>query len=244
MTVVLLVLGIFAASVAFKVGRRPSFEAGTHVATPIASATPGTPGLFLGRVRSAGTLLRAPVSGRACVAFTIEIFQLERERHTLGQAIVHGELSEKVLGRRLAAYASSQEFLIEDASGRARVAPEGVTWGVVSDHSHDHDELLPPEVVELMEKSGVQPSERSPLSALLLGRMADGVQVREGVIEVGEFVEARGAGDWEPDTTIGASGGGLREAPRILALRRSTGLTFVTNDPTQFRAAMPTPVQS
>jgi hypothetical protein len=239
MIVALIVFGIFAGTIAWKVGRRPRFRLGAGAATPIATAGENVPVVFLGRVRSAGKLLTAPATGRACVAYTLEIWQLEKERRRLGDAIAHGQLTATTADRRLASFVSSQEFIVEDATGRALVAPEGVEWGVVSDHVQDHEGALPPELVRLLGDRCVEPSAPPALSMILLGRTSAGLQVREGVIEEGEFVEVQGAGRWQPDQEPGAQGGGPRVAPRLLALRRETGLTYVTNDPTRFSVAMP-----
>lgn len=153
--------------------------------TLAADAEEGQGVKVVGEVEPSARKLKAPLSGRHCVAWQIEL-------------VIHAEIvtfspNPSVAPKTVEA---SEEFFLLDNSGDALVQKAEVMLSVVRDHTvsiEDVDFDLP-EVAELLEKNGYDHENIKPW-----------YELREGVIEEGEEVAVWGVSAWRPDPEGGAT---------------------------------------
>ena len=127
-----------------------------------------------------GGELRAPFSGRACVAYELTLFDFEGVRPVL-----------------LARETMAREFLLRDASGVAHVVPEPARIGIEPDKRWRFESLLQHadgRVAELLRRHGLDAS-----------HAGQPLVICEGVIAVGGAVAVLGRATREPDPAGGAT---------------------------------------
>jgi hypothetical protein len=166
-----------------------------------------------GRIRRIGELLRAPLSGRPCVAYEVLIDEPGRPNGP-GAAP----------WRRRVELRDMSPFLLADESGEARIDPSGP---VIMDLNHDRTGGT----------GGKFPGEHEALASFLssidvvatnwLGRWRLFRYV-EGVLEEGELVSVSAESVLEVDPT--GERAGPRSPPRRLVLRGSEALPLLISD--------------
>ena len=128
---------------------------------------------IVGTARSAGATLEAPLSGRTCLAYFVQVEGLERAQK--GRDAWKGII--KVLG--------GVPFAIDDGTGRALVDPQDAEITLELDAAAEVGETNARAVAFFHRQGKVIPRGR--------------LRYREGVIEEGERVAVLGAGVREPD---------------------------------------------
>ncbi|MFO0587692.1 MAG: hypothetical protein U0441_09135 [Polyangiaceae bacterium] len=151
-----------------------------------------------GAVRPLGQPLRAPLTGRACVFYEVTV----EEYRSSGKSGRWVEIIKDV---------DSQDFLLEDGTGRALVKSAGM-------------KVLPVKDREL--SSGFM-NDASPVLEDYLrqhGQSSQGwvfnkrLRYKEGVFEPGERVTVFGQCRWEQDPDPNAAGQGYRDTPKRLVV--------------------------
>jgi len=149
-----------------------------------------------GRVKSSGEPLRAPLTGRPCVYWEVEVTQWQGTR-ALTKRRVHDQ----------------RDFVVDDGTGRALVVVERVAVSAKIDVRWGQHDLADDRLAELLRLLGVD-------------GIAGQVTYSEAVIAVGEEVAASGRGAWESDPDPGIAAGyrdrplrlALRAGPRELVV--------------------------
>lgn len=142
------------------------------IRTSIAKAPEGVPVKIFGRARSAGHILRAPMSGRPCLVYDVHVERCRRD-------IWVTEQRER----------DACELIVEDATGKAIVRVTESELQLDMDASASASVLEPP--------SGPY---KEYLEAIGGGFGHEPVRVSEGVIEEGESIAVLGIGHWERDS--------------------------------------------
>jgi hypothetical protein len=203
--------------------------------TPIKDVRDGELRKVVGRLRPVGETVVAPISGRACAYYFVEVQELRGSGRSRRWVVVARE-------------EDARDFLLEDEGGRALVRtgrdlhahPQirgvplrqrliSMTVAVVKDRSYDAGIFKdPPAALEaFLARHGVS------TKGWLFNRT---LRCREGVLEEGEAIAAAGVGRWEPDPDPGGVGGAYREAPRRLVLEAAGNVPlFVSDDPSTTR---------
>jgi hypothetical protein len=179
-----------------------------------------------GRVHAGGQLIRAPVSGRSCVAFHLLI----EEWRTAGRFVSQWDV--------LLELQDVRPFSIVDETAEAMVDPGGPTSVVLvfdrigpSRRFDEVDRAQFTQLKQVLKSAGISTTTFFGGSKVL--------RFREGVLEEGEEVSAgaRGVGEIRPD----GERLGLREPPTRVVLRGSAEEPLLISDsPDAFR----TPQQS
>jgi hypothetical protein len=163
-----------------------------------------------GRVQARGELLRAPVSGRSCVAYQLEV------------EVEEGENWKTVIDT-----SAARAFLVNDATGEARVELDGpVVLALERDRRgatgffDDIDEAARLSVERLLESKGVS-------LKLWLG-MRRNFRYKEGVLEEGEIVSIGGVAVREVDER--AQPVAPRSLPTALVLRGTVDSPLLISD--------------
>lgn len=177
----------------------------------IAEVADGEVARLVGRVVPRTTLV-APLTGRPCTYWRVEIDRLvQRRRSTRWQ--------------RLGTAAEGATFALDDAGGRAIVDPRAAQLVVVLDTTT---------------RSGTF-DDATPIEEALLARLGEAsrgvvfnhtVRYREGVLEAGEQIAVVGRCQREVDPD--SPGGGFRDvvATRVQVGATETGDLLITDDPT------------
>jgi hypothetical protein len=171
-----------------------------------------TIGKIHGTLRYLDEPLKAPLSGRLCAYYEV----LVEEYRSNGKS---GSWHEIICERQ------SQDFLVEDETGMARVTMQGAEVAVVKD-SH--------------RASGTFKAATPDLEAFLArhGRSSKGwlfnksLRYKEGVLAAGELVAVCGLGTREPDPDPRAATGGYRDQAMRLVLSGNAEMPlYATDDP-------------
>jgi hypothetical protein len=175
------------------------------VRTSIAKARDGVPLKIFGRARSAGHILRAPLSGRPCLVYD---FHVERCRSDIW-----------ITAQR---ERDACELIVEDATGKAIVRATDAELQLDQDASASASFTEPPTgpYKEFLEGIGT-------------GFGHDPVRVSEGVIEEGEFIAVLGIGHWERDSDpVPSRAPGYRGQARRFVLENHPQLKLrISDDP-------------
>jgi hypothetical protein len=197
---VLLVGAALVAITAFAVVLETAFPPGwwTRARVPIAHAPAGEVVRIVGRIAARRELLRAPLSGRPCVAWRLVI-----------------ELFGSASWRPCASDDGSSDFEIVDDSGVALVETARFEASIEGDHRVETSSFEPatPELFALLEKHGLSGPDRFGVPR--------SYRFVEGVLEVGDTIAVFGRARWDRDPDARPSaGGGYREvqAPRLLMI--------------------------
>jgi hypothetical protein len=152
-----------------------------------------TVGRIVGRVEPTGPMLRAPLTGRACVFYQVK---------------VSGDTGTIITEREGVA------FRIVDETGAAIVDPRAAEVAVVFDHEARTDIFTAPtaEQSALLARHGERSERWSGIRSLAFS---------EGVLEPGEDVAILGAGVREPDLHARPESGYREELPTRLRLTSS-----------------------
>lgn len=163
-------------------------------ATPIARVKEGTLVKIVGRAKPLSAALRAPISARRCVAWSLHVERSARN----GWATIHSAQNES-------------SFLVEDASGRARVDVRRARLVLHDDHIRENGGLGANWSEPLVEYCNAHEIETKDFLGL-----DRNLRCREGVLELGETVAVMGVATFEP--VAGASDAGFRESARRLVI--------------------------
>lgn len=182
--------------------------------TPIASA-PEAPVKIAGRLRLTGTSLRAPLSGRTCALYDVQVVE-------------KGRVDKVIIEDRLAC-----DFLVDDGTGTALVRAGGGGTG----RPGGHLELAI--VRDARYTSGILDAATPELERYLstFGEKSFGVftnrnlTYREGVFEPGERVVVYGRARREPDPDAAAQGAGYRDRPTRLVIEPLAGKIWLSDEP-------------
>lgn len=181
-------------------------------AMPIAEAPEGGVVKVCGTLRYAGEPIVAPLSGRSCAAFLVEVEEHQRS----------GKQSR---WRTIITERNAVDFLVEGADGHALVRASGAQLVLVRDARFTSGVFndATPELERYLARHGHH-------STGLFG-FNKAIRYKEGVLEEGEEVAVLGLARWEHDPDVAAAGGGYRERPRRLVLDLSDqGQLLVSDD--------------
>jgi hypothetical protein len=177
--------------------------------TTVRNAVEGQALKIVGRVRFLGQPLEAPLSGTPCAHYRVTVVQQQGR----SPEIIREE--------------QGSDFLLEDATGRARVHMAGARIAVNMDNGS---------------RSGTFTDANERQEALLArhGKSSHGwifnksLTYSEGILQEGEEVAVFGKARWESDPDPGANGfsGGYREQPLRLVIEHSeAGPVLVSDHP-------------
>jgi hypothetical protein len=161
----------------------------------VAGANAGEIVRVIGKLRSIGEPLSAPLTGRACSHFDLQVDVL----------VSTGKSSS---WRSLFREVGSKSFAIEDSSGQAIVDTSSFAAAVVLDQHASSGTFndATPELEALLARHGEKSTD-------FLG-MNKGLRYREGVLEPGEAVAVVGRARWEDDPDVGGAVPSGREGYR------------------------------
>ena len=147
------------------------------VATPIGEMPAHQRGRIDGRVAARGRLLKAPLTGRSCVYYAIEVAQIS-----------HPSLPSLICEERIGV-----PFTLADPSGEASVDPSSAELALVFDH------IERPSSDDPMNAAHDAVLARHGIGSQEVGTTR--LQLSEAVIAPGDQLSVIGAGPREPDTT-------------------------------------------
>lgn len=164
----------------------------------ISEAVEGSLVRIVGTLRAGPRTLHAPLSGRGCACFRVEV----------DQRVSHGKRSR---WRSLIRAENSVDFVVEDATGRAIVKGGFIETAIVLDHHQRSGTFnnTTPELDAFLARHGHASTSFFGFNKRL--------RYREGVLEPGEIVALVGRARWEDDPEPGAikhSSGNYRETAR------------------------------
>jgi hypothetical protein len=170
----------------------------------------GQPTKIRGAVRSAGATLRAPLSGRECVYYHVVVEERVPAKGTNWKAIV--------------AAGDAVDFLVEDATGRARVRGAEITLlREVEANYISYSHQAKPELEALLRKHGQTAHDRH-------------LRWRERVLELGKEVVVLGTAGWETDPESAAARTIYRDAPtRPVIFAMPQGGVLASDEPKLIR---------
>lgn len=181
---------------------------------PIERASEGRVVKVCGRLRYAGEPLRAPLSGRPCAAWRVEVDEYRRS----GKSGHWSNIITEMDGGPLE---------VEDDTGRARVDALGAQLVILRDAHFTSGTFndAGPALEAYLARHG-----HDSTGFLGLNR---GLRYKEGVLEEGEEVAVLGLARWEHDPSVDARGArGYRELPRRLVVDATAeGKLLVSDDP-------------
>lgn len=164
----------------------------------VSDATEGSLVRIVGTLRAGPRTLEAPLSGRLCACFRVEVdVRVSTGKSSSWRNIIREE--------------DGADFVVEDPSGRALVKGGTVETAIVLDQhlkSGTFDDATP-ELEAYLARHGHKSTD-------FLG-FNKAIRYREGVLEPGETVAVLGRARWEDDPEPGAvqpSSGGYRESAR------------------------------
>lgn len=176
--------------------------------TLIAEVPADLPVKIVGAVRTPKSPLRAPLTGRVCVAYDVHVQMVgNNRRDTLIRA------------------RDFCEFVLEDASGRALVVPFTSAIAIVKDR-HSSSGLLADATPE--QQAFLAAHGEKSVGPLGLNRP---LVFQEGILEEGEQVAVVGMGRWEADPEPDAEHtGGYRNSARRLRMQDAAWLPLQISD--------------
>ena len=184
----------------------------------VADALAGTIVRIVGTLRPGAQTLRAPVSGRVCAHFDLQVWESA------------GEDGWKLVLREV----STTDFSVEDASGRAMVETSRFGAAVVLDAHWTSGTFndATPALRQLLSRHG-----QKTTAFLGLNRS---LRYREGALEPGERIAVVGRARWEDDPDAGAARperGGYRSTGRKqrLVLEAHAEAVTASDDPQALR---------
>lgn len=209
-----LVAGLAARQAFFSERARARRLLGRAQRIPIASAPEG-PVKIAGRLRLTGQSLRAPLSGRTCALYDVQVVE-------------KGRVDKVIIEDRLAC-----DFLVEDGTGTALVRGGASGTGKPGGH------LELAIVQDAKYTSGILDDATSELERYLstFGEKSTGVftnrnlAYREGAFEPGERVVVFGRARREPDPDASVEGVGYRDRPTRLVIEPLAGKIWLSDDP-------------
>lgn len=176
----------------------------------------GTPAKLIGKLRFGTDTLVAPLTGRSCAFYQVNVEQQRGSDHNTRWPTVITDIE-------------FVDFFLEDASGRALIRLQAAEVVVVKDEhskSGTFDKPTPQEQA-FLDKHNVE-GEAWGFNKIL--------RYREGVLEEGEIVAVMGLGAWEADPNPGAVPGDYRGTARRLIMRTEGGTPlYVSDDPRTVR---------
>lgn len=208
--IVLAVVGVFAILRYLgsdKYAVRKSLESTAR--TSIRELREGTLAKIEGKVATIGAPLRAPLSGRACVAWEVVV-----EENTGGK---NSHWVERVHERE------ARDFVIDDGAGLAHVRSRDMKMVATVDSEQRSGFLNDPTPAlrAFLEARGIAPE------GMLFNKT---LRYREGVFEPGERVAVLGAVVMEDDPTREQGGDGYRGAPKRPCLHAPAGGFLLASD--------------
>lgn len=173
---------------------------------------------IVGRLRPRATPLIAPLSGRACASYDLQV----DVRRKSGKSSHWSQLFHE---------RASCDFAVEDESGIALVETSSFECAIVLDHhrtSGTFDDATP-DLERLLARHGQSSTD-------LFG-FNRGLRYREGLLEAGEEVAVLGRARWEDDPEAGAMApgptSGYRETarPKRLVIEAADGPVLASDEP-------------
>jgi hypothetical protein len=178
----------------------------------IAEAKAGEIVRVAGKVKALGPLHAAPLSGRPCVYYEVSV----EEYRSSGKSGKWVEIIHDTDG---------SDFLVVDATGKARVSTREMKALIVRDHKRESGTLneAPPDLEAYLARHGRKSK------GWIFNR---NIRYREGVLAPGEEVVVLGEAAWEQDPDPTEAGTGYRNSPKRLVLRsRPDGLLLASDEP-------------
>lgn len=163
----------------------------------------------VGRVVYAGQVIQAPLSGRHCVAYHIEVQELQnRGKHSSWVTVINEE--------------HRGDIVIHDGMGNALIDSKHVQTLMVQDANFSSGTFndATPHLEEFLRLRGRK-------STGLLG-LNKGLRYREGILEQNEVVAAVGVGTWG---SAGAKNLNLPNDRLLLLTPDEKGKLYITDDP-------------
>ena len=171
---------------------------------PIRDVRDGQVAKVVGRVRPPGEPLIAPLTGRKCVYWEIEVTEWEGTR-----------------ARQITRTHDQRDFVIEDGTGRALVATRRSAIAAKIDARwarHDDENARAREALRAL---GIKAYDGVGAARQLT--------YSEAVIEVGEQIAASGRCSWESDPDPDPFAGTYRDMPRRLSISAGQGEVVVVS---------------
>ena len=211
-TVVVLVIAGLAVVALLAVARRvradpsPLRKLGAVKSRMIRDALDGEPVKVLGVAHAAKEPLVAPLSGRECVAWKVEV----------EEGGIRDRVTTLIRAKDLC------DFVLEDDSGRALVKPLTSELAIDRDQTYSLGSDASPRLEAFLEKHRVDKS--------VLG-FTRNLTLREGVLAVGEEVAVLGMGRWETDPDPRPDDAGdYRKAPRRFVMEDDAEVKLTISD--------------
>lgn len=174
----------------------------------IRDAPDHAPVKIAGRLKSAGPLFKAPLSGRPCVGYHVIVREMQ------------GNTPVTLIDTQLA-----RDFTLQDDTGRALVRVSRLKLVLAPETFTVADEL-PEDVAEkFLESHAITARE-------LTGRLRR-LRYREAILEENTDVAVLGVGHWEYDPDPNAQGAMYRERPRRLVIDAPHGVTVIVSNETK-----------
>ncbi len=185
--------------------------------TRVADAKDGEWVRLVGTVQAGTRTLSAPLSGRACGYFDVQVqVRVSRGKSSHWRSLFH-EIE-------------SVDFVLDDGSGQAQIQTQHFSCAVVRDHHRTSGTFndAGEDLIELLARHGHEPTN-------MLG-MNKTMRYDEGVLEPGEQIAVIGRARWEDDPSPGAvapASGGYRGSNRAkrLVLEASDQPVHASDDP-------------
>jgi hypothetical protein len=181
--------------------------------TPITSIRDGEHVKVRGRVIPAGELLRAPLTGRPCVAYHLEVSHDDQFPETrIGPAVIEER--------------KAQDFRIADQTGQAVVLVADAKIELVKDRKEIQDLFhdASPELRALLTRH------KEPLTSTVM-EINRAFCAREGILAEGELVIVEGWAQYRIGELDGnLQTGGYRDAPRQLVITSAPGKPLSIRD--------------
>lgn len=173
---------------------------------PIAELPEDTLGRVIGRAAQLDGVLTAPITGRTCVFYVVEVLEKRGKSHA---TLIREE--------------TGVPFVLTDDSGRAIVDPTGAKLALTTDASTTSGSLDDATPVEEAFLARHGKSSRGWVFNKVL-------TYREAIVEVGERVAILGAGVREPDPDAGPGEGYRGGPPTRLRLTSSSRYPLLISD--------------
>ncbi len=174
--------------------------------TPVPDCNAGSFVKVAGVVEAPGELLSAPVSGAACVAWSVSVIRI-------------GSRDTSEPTRTLCIETSSREFVVSSPRGAATFAPDGGTILLLGPSRvlETTNGALTEAVRDMLERRGFDRAELGGLQVPLL--------VHEAIIAVGDRVKIGGIARWDVDSAgapADTRAAPFRDSPRSLRVVPTT----------------------
>lgn len=179
-------------------------------ATPVTEVQEGAIVKLVGRATLAGAPLTAPISERPCLAWNVAIEVRRGSGNKKRWREVHQD-------------SDVRGFVLEDATGRARIDVSRARVVLSEDHRAGHDGGWSDGSVALLAYCGG----RGVDTSTFFGGSVP-VRSREGVIDLGELVTVMGVARFEDDPS--AAGDGYRSMGKLLVLEAPSDAPLLISD--------------